>query len=114
MGGSPMSFEMKTGASADRRSRPCHTHYFCLPAPKIANMAAVTGKREASAIHASNGELKIVRQILRALRHRNYRLFFAGQLVSLIGTFLTQVATVWLVYRLTRNAWWLGVAGFAG
>ncbi len=52
--------------------------------------------------------------MIRAFRHRNYRLFFAGQLVSLVGTFLTQVATVWLVYHITGNAWWLGVVGFAG
>lgn len=51
---------------------------------------------------------------LRALRHRNYRLFFAGQIVSLIGTFLTQVATVWLVYSLTHRPWVLGVTGFMG
>ena len=53
-------------------------------------------------------------QLLRSLRHRNFRLYFGGQLISLIGTFLTQVATVWLVYRLTHNAWWLGVVGFVG
>lgn len=41
---------------------------------------------------------------LRALRSRNYRLFFTGQLVSLVGTFLTQVATSWLVYRLARES----------
>ncbi|MDB5173350.1 MAG: hypothetical protein JWN51_2123 [Phycisphaerales bacterium] len=52
--------------------------------------------------------------IVRALAHRNYRLFFAGQLVSLVGTFLTQVATVWLVYYLTNSPLMLGVAGFAG
>jgi MFS family permease len=52
--------------------------------------------------------------IVRALRHRNYRLFFAGQLISLVGTFLTQVATVWFVYRLTRDARLLGIVGFAG
>ncbi len=52
--------------------------------------------------------------LLRALRHRNFRLYFGGQFISLIGTFLTQVATVWLVYRLTHNAWWLGVVGFVG
>lgn len=52
--------------------------------------------------------------LLRALRHRNYRLFFAGQLVSLVGTFLTQVATLWLVYSMTHKAWVLGVVGFAG
>jgi len=51
--------------------------------------------------------------MIRAFRHRNYRLFFAGQVISLCGTFLTQVATVWLVYHITRNAWLLGVVGFA-
>jgi MFS family permease len=50
----------------------------------------------------------------RALRHRNYRLFFSGQSVSLIGTWLTRVATGWLVYRLTSDAFLLGIAGFAG
>ncbi|HEY1679738.1 MAG TPA: MFS transporter [Candidatus Sulfotelmatobacter sp.] len=50
----------------------------------------------------------------RALRHRNFRLFFAGQSISLIGTWMTRVATGWLVYRLTGSAWYLGVVGFAG
>ena len=50
----------------------------------------------------------------RALRHRNYRLFFFGQGTSLIGTWLTRVATSWLVYRLTHSPVLLGVVGFAG
>lgn len=50
----------------------------------------------------------------RALRHRNYRLFFAGQIVSLVGTWMTSTATVWLVYRLTGSPLLLGVVGFAG
>jgi MFS family permease len=50
----------------------------------------------------------------RSLRHRNYRLFFAGQSISLIGTWLTRIATSWLVYRLTHSALLLGVVGFAG
>src|SRR5580693_6597194 len=54
------------------------------------------------------------RSIGRALRHRNYRLFFSGQTISLIGTWLTRVATAWLVYRLTGSALLLGVLGFAG
>jgi MFS family permease len=54
------------------------------------------------------------RSLGRALRHPNYRLFFAGQSISLIGTWLTRVATSWLVYRLTGSAWVLGVVGFAG
>jgi MFS family permease len=52
--------------------------------------------------------------VLRALRHRNYRLFFGGQSVSLIGTWMTKIATSWLVYRLTGSAWLLGITGFAG
>lgn len=50
----------------------------------------------------------------RALRHRNFRLFFGGQSISLIGTWMTRVATSWLVYRLTRSSLLLGTVGFAG
>jgi MFS family permease len=49
----------------------------------------------------------------RALRHRNYRLFFSGQLISLVGTWMQGIAESWLVYRLTGSAALLGVAGFA-
>ena len=52
--------------------------------------------------------------MLRALAHRNYRLFFSGQSISLIGTWMTRIATSWLVYRLTGSALLLGVVGFAG
>jgi len=51
--------------------------------------------------------------IVRALRHRNYRLFFGGQGISLIGTWMTRVATGWLVYRLTGSAFLLGLVSFA-
>jgi MFS family permease len=47
------------------------------------------------------------------LRHRNYQLFFAGQLISLIGTWMDQVAESWLVYRLTGSALLLGTVAFA-
>ncbi len=50
---------------------------------------------------------------MRALRHRNYQLFFAGQLISLIGTWMDQVAEAWLVYRLTGSALLLGTVAFA-
>jgi MFS family permease len=52
--------------------------------------------------------------MLRALRYRNFRLFFGGQIVSLVGTWMTTTATSWLVYRLTGSAFLLGVVGFAG
>src|SRR5436853_2913940 len=51
---------------------------------------------------------------LRALSHRNYKLFFSGQSISLIGTWMTRIATSWLVYRLTNSALLLGIVGFAG
>jgi len=56
----------------------------------------------------SNG----LRLLLRALRNRNYRLFFTGQGLSLIGTWMQNVAMGWLVYRLTDSPFYLGIVGF--
>ena len=53
-------------------------------------------------------------EALRALRHRNFRLYFWGQSVSLAGTWMTRLATSWLVYRLTDSSLLLGVVSFAG
>jgi MFS family permease len=50
---------------------------------------------------------------LRAFRHRDYRLFFGGQLISLVGTWMQSVAQSWLVYRLTGSAALLGLVGFS-
>jgi MFS family permease len=50
---------------------------------------------------------------LRALRHRNFQLFFGGQLISLTGTWMQSVAQAWLIYRLTNSAVLLGLVGFA-
>jgi MFS family permease len=50
----------------------------------------------------------------RALRHRNFQLFFSGQLISLIGTWMQSIAQAWLVYRLTGSSLLLGSVGFAG
>jgi MFS family permease len=50
----------------------------------------------------------------RALRHRNFRLFFGGQSISLVGTWMTRLATAWLVYRLTKSSLLLGTVSFAG
>lgn len=54
-----------------------------------------------------------VKSIFRTLRYRNYRLFFGGQLISLIGTWMQQIAMTWLVYRMTNSALLLGIVGFA-
>lgn len=50
---------------------------------------------------------------LRALKHRNFQLFFSGQMISLIGTWMQSVAQSWLVYRMTNSSLLLGAAGFA-
>ncbi|MBK9035537.1 MAG: MFS transporter [Myxococcales bacterium] len=63
---------------------------------------------------ASPPATALTRTLGRALRHRNYRLFFVGQGTSMIGTWITRVALGWLVFRLTRSEAMLGVVGFAG
>jgi MFS family permease len=50
----------------------------------------------------------------RALRHRNFKLFFGGQIISLVGTWMQTVAQAWLIYRLTGSSVLLGVLGFVG
>ncbi len=74
-------------------------------------MASASGKTPESRSRERGGAWKFA---LRALDYRNYRLFFGGQSVSLIGTWMTRLATSWLVYRLTGSAWLLGVVGFSG
>jgi MFS family permease len=59
------------------------------------------------------GSLPHVSTRFRALQHRNFQLFFAGQLISLIGTWMQSTAQLWLVYKMTNSAALLGVFGFA-
>src|ERR1700677_1604256 len=54
------------------------------------------------------------RDVTRSLRYRNFQLFFGGQLISLIGTWMDNVAEAWLVYRLTGSSLLLGTVAFAG
>ncbi len=60
------------------------------------------------------GRLTGIKTIFRSLKYKNYRLFFGGQSISLIGTWIQRIATPWLVYHLTGSALLLGVVGFAG
>jgi len=69
----------------------------------------------ASAFESKGGrDPKGVKLVFRTLRYRNYRLFFGGQLISVIGTWMQTVAVTWLVYRLTNSVFLLGIVGFAG
>jgi MFS family permease len=53
-------------------------------------------------------------ELARSLKHRNFRLFLVGQGISLVGSWMQQVAMSWLVYRLTGSPFWLGLIGCAG
>ena len=68
----------------------------------------------ASAVTATPPTKNRLSYAWRALKHRNFRLFFSGQTISLMGTWMTRLATSWLVYKLTGSAFLLGVVGFAG
>ena len=63
---------------------------------------------------ASDGRGSPFRHIFRTLRSRNYRLFFGGQGISLIGTWITRIATSWLVWKISHDEWQLGLVTFAG
>jgi MFS family permease len=55
-----------------------------------------------------------LRNIFRSFRYRNFRLFFSGQSISLVGTWIQRIAVPWLVYDLTGSPFLLGAVGFAG
>jgi MFS family permease len=62
----------------------------------------------------ANNTKQRLRFATRALRHRDYRIYFIGLLISFTGTWMQSVAQSWLVYRLTNSEWLLGLVGFAG
>ena len=63
---------------------------------------------------SAKGAIASISHSWRALRHRNFQLFFFGQGISVIGNWMTKLATSWLVYRLTHSVLLLGVVSFAG
>ena len=62
----------------------------------------------------SMNKTKGIENIFRSLKYKNFRLFFYGQSISLIGTWMQRIATPWLVYSLTDSVFLLGLVGFAG
>ena len=77
-------------------------------------IAVAPGQSAQMETRATGGPSSGPSHIWRALRHHNFRLFFGGQTISLIGTWMTRIATSWLVYRLTGSALLLGTVSFAG
>jgi hypothetical protein len=79
------------------------------PVPEIEAAEADEQSTDASVESIWDGRLAP----FRALRHRNFRLFFVGQLISLIGTWMQSVAQAWLVLKLTESAMALGLVAFS-
>src|SRR4051812_47976162 len=80
----------------------------------MAGMTGMTGTDASETGNQGGGEgMGTLRAAVRSLRHRNYRIFFLGQLISLIGTWMQSVAESWLVYRLTGSVALLGLVGFS-
>lgn len=76
--------------------------------------AETTGSPEDNSSHGKAAKRRDFSHAWRALRHRNFRLYFGGQSISLIGTWMTRIAVAWLVYQLTHSALLLGEVSFAG
>jgi MFS family permease len=76
-------------------------------------MSELDSSPAADAASAADSRAKRLPVTLRALRHRNFQLFFGGQLISLVGTWMQSVAQSWLVYRMTGSSLLLGVVAFA-
>jgi MFS family permease len=72
------------------------------------------GERASTDVNSGLRDSSTLAATFRALRHGNFQLFFGGQLISLIGTWMQNVAQAWLVYRLTGSSLLLGSVGFAG
>jgi MFS family permease len=81
--------------------------------PEILEAAALEAAETSPPIGGMPARAGRLPVTLRALRHRNFQLFFAGQLISLVGTWMQSVAQAWLVYRLTGSSLLLGIVGFA-
>src|ERR1700690_1904447 len=74
---------------------------------------ANSGEKRSSA-KTNLEDTRRIPQMIRAMRHRNFQLFFSGQMISLVGTWMDNIAEAWLVYRLTGSSLLLGTVAFAG
>ncbi len=84
------------------------------PIPAAAPDATALDATEIAAEARPQAKTEGLSHAWRALHAPNFRLFFSGQSISLIGTWMTRIATSWLVYQLTGSAWMLGIVGFVG
>ena len=82
-------------------------------APAIPRADAIDGLAHGAVTDAAETTVIEIPRLARALRHRDFRLFWTGNFLSNIGTWMQNIAQGWLVLQLTNSAFWLGVVGFA-
>src|SRR6202162_3035890 len=92
--------------SAQSKITACHLH-------RTIDWMAKAHSDQASLPITSENRSR-ARDMVRSLRHRNLQLFFSGQLISLVGTWMQNIAQAWLVYRLTGASLLLGAGRFGG
>jgi MFS family permease len=98
------------GAILSGTEKPVRASTEAVNPPRVANPPDALEQRFAEEVRTEGS----ASHAWRALRHRNFQLFVGGQSISLIGTWMTRIATGWLVYRLTGSALLLGTVSFAG
>ncbi|HEV7675682.1 MAG TPA: MFS transporter [Candidatus Angelobacter sp.] len=81
--------------------------------PTVPRADAVDGLAHGAVTDAAETTVIEIPRLARALRHRDFRLFWTGNFLSNIGTWMQNIAQGWLVLQLTNSAFWLGVVGFA-
>jgi predicted MFS family arabinose efflux permease len=81
--------------------------------PALPNAEAAEGLARGAVTDAAETSVIELPRLARALRHRDFRLFWTGNFLSNIGTWMQNIAQGWLVLQLTNSAFWLGVVGFA-
>jgi MFS family permease len=91
-----------------------HSHFYPPFSSRLSQNIDRVNQRDSASTALSEQHSSRFSHAWRALKHRNFRLFFTGQSISLIGTWMTRVATSWLIYRLTGSALLLGLVSFAG
>ena len=84
-----------------------------LDEPTLPRADAVSGLAQGAVTDAAETTVIEIPRIARALRHRDFRLFWTGNFLSNIGTWMQNIAQGWLVLQLTNSAFWLGVVGFS-
>jgi MFS family permease len=101
---------LSTDTDAEMKSGPARP---LVEEPALPRADAVNGLARGAVTDSAETAVIEVPRLARALRHRDFRLFWTGNFLSNIGTWMQNIAQGWLVLQLTNSAFWLGVVGFS-